>query len=178
MSEGRIWRVGVIGAGKHGSRYARHIVNDVDGFELAAISRRSEEGRALAGQWGCRWHADWQDLINDPTVDCLIAALPPMLNREVAAACALARKPLLLEKPMACTVAVEQVIDEHYARQATILGDDEKNLRDTIEEFRAEELQHRDEALAQGAEQAPAYPVLSAGVKAASRLAIWLSSRF
>ena len=116
MSEGRIWRVGVIGAGKHGSRYARHIVNDVDGFELAAISRRSEEGRALAGQWRCRWHADWQDLINDPTVDCLIAALPPMLNREVAAACALARKPLLLEKPMACTVADAEAIGETFYR--------------------------------------------------------------
>jgi ubiquinone biosynthesis monooxygenase Coq7 len=86
---------------------------------------------------------------------------------------------LLGEKAaMACTVAVEQVIDEHYARQAATLGDDEKPLRDTIEEFRAEELQHRDEALAQGAEQAPAYPVLSAGIKAASRVAIWLSSRF
>jgi ubiquinone biosynthesis monooxygenase Coq7 len=85
---------------------------------------------------------------------------------------------LLGEKAaMACTVAVEQVIDEHYAKQAAILGDDEKPLRETIEEFRGEEIEHRDEALAQGAEQAPAYPVLSAGIKAASRLAIWLSSR-
>jgi ubiquinone biosynthesis monooxygenase Coq7 len=85
---------------------------------------------------------------------------------------------LLGEKAaMACTVAVEQVIDEHYAKQAAILGDDEKPLRETIEEFRGEEIEHRDEALAQGAEQAPAYPVLSGGIKAASRLAIWLSSR-
>ncbi|MGE3905224.1 MAG: demethoxyubiquinone hydroxylase family protein [Reyranellaceae bacterium] len=79
---------------------------------------------------------------------------------------------------MACTVAVEEVIDEHYAKQAALLGDDEKPLRETIEEFRAEELEHRDEALVQGAEQAPAYPALSAGIKAASRVAIWLSTRF
>jgi ubiquinone biosynthesis monooxygenase Coq7 len=85
---------------------------------------------------------------------------------------------LLGEKAaMACTVAVEQVIDEHYSKQAAMLGDDEKPLRETIEEFRGEEIEHRDEALAQGAEQAPAYPVLSAGIKGASRLAIWLSSR-
>jgi ubiquinone biosynthesis monooxygenase Coq7 len=85
---------------------------------------------------------------------------------------------LLGEKAaMACTVAVEQVIDEHYSKQAAMLGDDEKPLRETIEEFRGEEIEHRDEALAHGAEQAPAYPVLSAGIKAASRLAIWLSSR-
>lgn len=79
---------------------------------------------------------------------------------------------------MACTAAVEEVIDEHYAGQARLLGEDEKPLRDTIEEFRAEEAEHRNEAIAQGAEQAPAYPVLSAGIKAASRLAIWLSTRF
>ena len=110
MSTARVWRVGIIGAGKHGSRYARHIVHDVDGFELSAISRRSAEGRVLAGQWRSHWHADWQDLISDPTVDCLVSALPPMLNREVATACVKARKPLLLEKPMACTVVDAEAI--------------------------------------------------------------------
>jgi ubiquinone biosynthesis monooxygenase Coq7 len=85
---------------------------------------------------------------------------------------------LLGEKAaMACTVAVEQVIDQHYAEQIAQLGDDEKPLRDTIAAFRVDELHHRDEALAYGAENAPAYPVLSAGIRAASRLAIWLSTR-
>ena len=78
---------------------------------------------------------------------------------------------------MACTVAVEEVIDEHYAEQADRLGDDEEELRSTIERFRADELEHRDEALARGAEGAPGYEVLSAAVKAGSRLAIWLSTR-
>ena len=48
---------------------------------------------------------------------------------------------------MACTVAVEEVIDEHYARQATALGDDEAALRERIEEFRAA----RDRAQGDGA---------------------------
>ena len=78
---------------------------------------------------------------------------------------------------MACTVAVEEVIDEHYARQAEQLGEDERDLKATIEEFRAEELEHRDLGLAKGAEEAPAYPALSAAIKAGSRLAIWLSER-
>jgi ubiquinone biosynthesis monooxygenase Coq7 len=86
---------------------------------------------------------------------------------------------LLGEKAaMACTVAVEETIDEHYARQAAALGDDEAGLRSTIEKFRAEEIEHRDTALASGAEQAPAYEALTAAVKAGSRLAIWLSTRF
>jgi len=79
---------------------------------------------------------------------------------------------------MACTVAVEETIDEHYAGQAAQLGEDEADLRATIEKFRAEEIEHRDEALASGAEQAPAYGPLTAAVKAGSKLAIWLSTRF
>lgn len=79
---------------------------------------------------------------------------------------------------MACTVAVEEVIDEHYADQAAQLGDDETDLRDTIERFRAEELEHRDIGLANEAEQAPAYDLLSGAIKRGSRLAIWLSERF
>ena len=47
----------------------------------------------------------------------------------------------------------------------------------TIEKFRAEEIEHKDEALAAGAEQAPAYEALTAAIKAGSRLAIWLSTR-
>ena len=78
---------------------------------------------------------------------------------------------------MACTVAVEEVIDEHYANQAEQLGGDEAELKATIEEFRQEELEHRDTGLAHGAEQAPGYEVLSAAIKSGSRLAIWLSER-
>jgi ubiquinone biosynthesis monooxygenase Coq7 len=78
---------------------------------------------------------------------------------------------------MACTQAVEEVIDEHYAAQADRLGDDEAELRQLVEEFRADELAHRDEATARGAEEAPAYGLLTAAVKAGSKLAIWLSTR-
>jgi ubiquinone biosynthesis monooxygenase Coq7 len=78
---------------------------------------------------------------------------------------------------MACTVAIEETIDEHYAEQAAALGDDEPELRGTIEKFRAEEIEHKETALAAGAEQAPAYATLTSAIKAGSRLAIWLSTR-
>lgn len=78
---------------------------------------------------------------------------------------------------MACTAAIEEVIDEHYAGQAEQLGDDEAALRDTIEEYRADEAAHRETALAEGAEEAPGYEVLTGAIKAGSRLAIWLSTR-
>jgi ubiquinone biosynthesis monooxygenase Coq7 len=85
---------------------------------------------------------------------------------------------LLGEKAaMACTEAVEEVIDEHYARQHAELGDDEGELKAVIEQFRVEEVEHRDTARAAGAAEAPAYPVLTTAIKQASKLAIWLSER-
>jgi 3-demethoxyubiquinol 3-hydroxylase len=76
---------------------------------------------------------------------------------------------------MACTVAVEEVIDEHYQRQIDALGDAEPELKAALEEFRAHEIEHRDTAKAHGGDAGPA--PLSAAIKAGSRLAIWLSTR-
>lgn len=83
------------------------------------------------------------------------------------------------EAAMACTVAVEEVIDTHYARQLTDLKarPEEAKLQETIARFRDEEIEHRDIGLAEGAEKAPAYPLLTITIKQASRLAIWLSER-
>ena len=78
---------------------------------------------------------------------------------------------------MACTVAVEEVIDEHYAGQAERLGAADPALTETITEFRADEIAHRDVAVAMGAEETLGYDVLSAVIKTGSRLAIWLSER-
>jgi len=78
---------------------------------------------------------------------------------------------------MACTVAVEEVIDEHYQRQAERLGDEDPALRQMILSFRDDEIAHRDLALAQGAEESPAYDLITTAVKTGSRLAIWLSTR-
>ena len=78
---------------------------------------------------------------------------------------------------MACTVAIEETIDRHYASQTARLGADEADLRDTIETFRAEELEHRDIGLAHEAEEAPAYRLLSGLIRAGCRAAIALSER-
>ena len=82
------------------------------------------------------------------------------------------------EAAMACTVAVEEVIDEHYAKQEAQLGSDDPELRVMIDKFRTEEIEHRDIGLAEGAQRAPAYELLTGAIKAASRAAIWLAERF
>jgi len=78
---------------------------------------------------------------------------------------------------MACTVAVEEVIDEHYRDQAERLGDEDAALRETVLSFRDDEIAHRDLAIAEGAEESPGYDLISTVVKAGSRVAIWLSAR-
>lgn len=78
---------------------------------------------------------------------------------------------------MACTVAVEEAIDEHYREQAAALPDEEAPLRETIERFRAEELEHRDIGLEHEAELAPAYRLMSAVIKAGCKVAIKISER-
>ncbi len=78
---------------------------------------------------------------------------------------------------MACTVAVEETIDAHYRAQISQQADSHPALAETLEGFRAEELDHRATALEHGAEQAVAYPVLTAAIKAGAKAAIWLSER-
>jgi ubiquinone biosynthesis monooxygenase Coq7 len=81
------------------------------------------------------------------------------------------------ETAMACTAAVEEEIDRHYTRQLEQLGDSDPELSAMIDEFRAEEREHRDAALAAGAERAPAYPLVSAAIRLGCRFAIGLSER-
>ena len=76
---------------------------------------------------------------------------------------------------MACTDAVETEIDRHYGEQLDALGDEDPELAAEIADFRAEELEHRDTARAHGAAEAPAYPLLTAAIRAGCRVAINLS---
>lgn len=80
---------------------------------------------------------------------------------------------------MACTVAVESVIDEHYQSQKAWLSEHhaEPELQSKIEQFRAEEMEHHATALEHEAEQATAYPLLTSIIRKKTKFAIWLSER-
>jgi ubiquinone biosynthesis monooxygenase Coq7 len=85
---------------------------------------------------------------------------------------------LMSEKAaMACTAAVESVIDEHYARQIETLGDSDPELSAAIQKFRAEEVEHHDTAIDSGAEEAAGYGLLSAAIKFGCRMAICTAER-
>mgnify|MGYP001214955983 FL=1 len=86
---------------------------------------------------------------------------------------------LLGEKAaMACTVAVEEVIEKHYYKQAKQLGNEEDELRKIIIEFAADEASHKNTALDYDAKDAPLYKPMVTLIKSGTRIAIWLSERF
>lgn len=121
MAKNGAIRVGVIGTGKHGSRYVNHILNDIEGLELSAISRRSEEGRLQGESWGATWFARWEDLVREDCVDAVISVVPPYLNSRIAEECAENKKPLLLEKPLGTDADDAERIVEEMAKARTPL---------------------------------------------------------
>lgn len=78
---------------------------------------------------------------------------------------------------MACTAAVETEIDNHYSEQLHILGTSDPELSAAIADFQADEVEHRETALAHGAEQAIAYPLLSGLIRLGCRVAIATAKR-
>ena len=80
---------------------------------------------------------------------------------------------------MACTVAVEEVIDDHYKSQQEELqnNDKEKNLFKLIKKFRDEEIEHKNTALEHNAEDIKGYKVMTQGIKGITKLAIFLSKK-
>lgn len=77
----------------------------------------------------------------------------------------------------ACTEAVENVIEQHYAGQIAELEGRDPELAAELSKFRDEELAHRDHAVEEGARDAPGYPILSAVIRAGCKAAIKISEK-
>ncbi|MBC8293990.1 MAG: Gfo/Idh/MocA family oxidoreductase [Proteobacteria bacterium] len=100
-------KLGIIGLGRHGSRYARHAAQDVEALRLTAICRRDEAaGLALAGNLGCRWTGDAGELIASDDVDAVVLVTVPSLLPELVTLAAKLGKPLLVEKPVAAGLEI------------------------------------------------------------------------
>ena len=98
--------VGLIGVGRHGMRYARHIVHDIPTASLKAVCRQhSEQGFDLPGGASVNIYREPRSLIADPRVDVVIVVTPPIFFPEICRIAVQARKPLLIEKPLATTAA-------------------------------------------------------------------------
>lgn len=99
-------RCAVIGYGAWGAHHARAI-SECGGAVLVAVCTRSAEGRqrAQAEHPGVQVYADYRELLAGAALDAVNVVLPSDLHYEVARAVLESGRHLLLEKPMALSVA-------------------------------------------------------------------------
>ena len=82
-----------------------------------------------------------------------------------------------IKAAMACTVAVEKVIGDHYREQTSLLAKDQKKLKSTIKKFEKDELEHHDIGIAHDAKKTPGYNFLSKVISIGCRAAITVSKK-
>ncbi len=112
--------IGLIGAGRHGMRYARHIVQDVPGARLAAVCRRHpEQLLAFPGTESVVMYGEPAALIQDPAVHVVIVVTPPVLSRDICLESIRAGKPVLVEKPLSVS-AIDAKTMVDAARKAGV----------------------------------------------------------
>ena len=78
---------------------------------------------------------------------------------------------------MACTIAVEEVIGEHYAKQAETLDKNDNKLKSTLEKFRDDELDHLETGVQHDGKNAPGYEIMKTIVQFGCRTAIKISEK-
>lgn len=96
--------IGLIGLGRHGMRYARHLLEPLPNARLVAVCRRDAgQGSVFAAEHGLKFYRDYRELIADADVQAVVVVTPPSLSRSICLEAVRARKPILIEKPLAPT---------------------------------------------------------------------------
>ena len=78
---------------------------------------------------------------------------------------------------MLCTVAIEEVIEDHYQNQLKKLGNDEMDLKAKIEKFKEDEVAHKNIAYEAGASNKGLYSVMDKVIRTGSKIAITISEK-
>lgn len=110
--------IGLIGVGRHGSRYVQHLRHDLPGVALTAVCRRS--GGGLFPGTEIPVYNDYRVMIADPRVHAVVVVTPPSLCHDICLATVRAGKPILIEKPLATTGGEARAMVD-TAEQAGIL---------------------------------------------------------
>ncbi|MCH9736668.1 MAG: Gfo/Idh/MocA family oxidoreductase [Actinomycetia bacterium] len=103
-------RIGLIGAGRWGTRYITTLAR-MPGTELTHVGSHNPETRRLVPE-ACRVSGDWRAVLADQSLDGVILASPPMTHAPLALEAIAAGLPVLIEKPMAMNVADAQAVAE------------------------------------------------------------------
>lgn len=98
---------GIIGCGDVTEVKSGPAFNKVPNSKLVAVMRRNEEKvKDYAKRHHVpKWYTDVYQLINDPDINAIYVATPPLQHEEYSIAALNAGKPVYVEKPMAINVA-------------------------------------------------------------------------
>jgi inositol 2-dehydrogenase len=99
--------VGVIGLGRMGQIYARHLASRVPQAKIVAISDiAAERAQALADELNVAdWSVNYQAVLANREIEAVFVISPTSTHREIVIAAAEAGKAIFCEKPMALTLA-------------------------------------------------------------------------
>ena len=115
-------RFGLIGMGRHGMRYAQHLMRDVEDAELYAVCRQDPlRGGTFAREHNVHYYREYLDLLSDPKVEAVVVATPPRLHERICTTAVSAGKAVLVEKPMACNAREAINIVEATSRSGGLL---------------------------------------------------------
>lgn len=112
-------RIGLIGAGRHGSRYIQHLVHDLPGVALTALCRRS--GGGTLPDTDIPVYSDYHAMIADSRVQAVVVVTPPSLCHDICLTSVRAAKPILIEKPLATNGAEARAMVTAADRHGIIL---------------------------------------------------------
>ena len=98
-------KVGILGAGFMGGTHAAAFAGLPDVQIVGISSRSAEKAATLAAKYGAEPFADAFALATDPRVDVISNTLPTQLHKDLTIAALKAGKHVLVEKPMALSVA-------------------------------------------------------------------------
>lgn len=113
-------RIGLVGTGLHGIRYAKHIARDIAEARLVALTRRQHDlGAAQAAEFGCAFEPTVQALVARDDLDAVVVVTPPVAHLEVVSAALAAGKAVLVEKPMVSSVKEGEELRHAAARSGS-----------------------------------------------------------
>jgi predicted dehydrogenase len=117
-------RIAVIGSGMIGRRHIEVLKNDPDRHVLAAIADPAPAAAQLAGELGVPHFTSHDILLDREKPDGVIIATPNQLHASVGLACVERKIPVLVEKPIADSIAaaLDLVEAAERARVPVLVG--------------------------------------------------------
>lgn len=114
-------RVAVIGGGNMGRHHVR-IYAEMFGVELVALADPRPAAAALAEERGARYYPDYLAMLAAENVDAVSIVVPTALHLEIAEAAIAADAHVLVEKPIAATVAEAEQMTASAAAAGKVLA--------------------------------------------------------